>query len=326
MADAVVPLPPIWFSGQWVHAPQTRFDRNIQYAVGSLPGSLTLITWNVDAQQPYADQRLRAALDHLQFHAFPEFNGGQPPPCLILLQEIKRDAFPTLLAHPWVQAWFMIAPGSPEEGWPQGARYGYGTATLITRSLIFASSVCVHFGESEMGRNALVSDVLFGGAEPHARVLRIINTHLESLPAGAQRRALQLSFITQLLRWGGPESVVVGGIVCGDMNAIAPSDAMLPEQNELSDAWEEQRRRDRRVELPEGEDEDEDGATWGYQPPCEFPPGRLDKILYTDNDAFEVKNIRKLAIGLQMPTPEGRVDWVSDHYALLCQVEARQAT
>ena len=324
MPDTVVSVPPIWFSDQWVHAPQTSFDLNVRYAAGSLPNSITLITWNVDAQQHYGDQRLRAALDHLQFHAFPEYNGGQPPPCLILLQEVWRHAFPALLAHPWVQAWFVIAPGSPEEGWPQGARYGYGTVTLIARSLMVVASVCVHFGESEMGRNALVTDVLFGGAEPHARVLRVINTHLESLPAGAQRRALQLGFIAQLLRWGGTESVVVGGVVCGDMNAISPSDAMLPEQNELVDAWEEQRRLGRSE--GEVEDEDEDGITWGYQPPCEFPPGRLDKILYTASDAFEVENIRKLAIGLQMPTPEGRMDWVSDHCALICQVEARQAT
>ena len=225
----------------------------------------------------------------------------------------------------------MVVPGSPEEGWPQGAWYGYGTVTLVARSMMLTASVCIHFGGSEMGRNALVTDVLLAGAEPNARVMRIINTHLESLPAGAQRRVVQLGMIAQLLRWGGTESVVVGGIVCGDMNAIVPSDAMLPEQNGLLDAWEEQRRWDRRVGS-EGEDEDEDedgdgdGVTWGYQPRSEFPPGRLDKILYTDNDAFEVKDIRKLAIGLGTPTPEGRIDWVSDHYALLCQVEARQAT
>jgi tyrosyl-DNA phosphodiesterase 2 len=316
----------MWFSGQWVHAPQTPFDaNNIRYPVGSLPAYITLITWNVDAQRPYAIQRLEAALDHLQFHAFPGYNGGQPPPCLILLQELRRDAFPALLAHPWVQAWFMVGPGSPEEGWPRGAWYGYGTVTLVARSTMLTAAACVQFGESEMGRNALVTDVLFAGAEPQARVLRVVNAHLESLPAGAQRRAAQLGTIARLLRWGGGSgSVVVGGIVGGDMNAIVPSDAMLPEQNGLLDAWEERRRWDGRGVGSEGGDED--GVTWGHQPPCEFPPGRLDKILYTDSDAFEVRDIRKLAIGLQMPTPEGRVDWVSDHYALLCQVEARQAT
>ena len=232
----------------------------------------------------------------------------------------------------------MVVPGNPEEGWPRGAWYGYGTVTLVARSTMLTASACVHFGESEMGRNALVTDVLFAGAEPNARVVRVVNTHLESLPVGAQRRAVQLGTIARLLRWagGGTESVAVGGIVGGDMNAIVRSDGMIPEQNGLVDAWEERRRWDRRgvpVGLEGGdgdgdgeEDEDEDGVTWGHQPPSEFPPGRLDKILYTDSDAFEVKDIRKLAIGLQTPTPEGRIDWVSDHYALLCRVEARQAT
>jgi len=275
-----------------------------------------------------APMRLAAALDYLQLYAFPAYEGWQPPRCLILLQEVERDAFLALLAHPWVQAWFMVVPGSPQEGWPQGGSHRYGTVTLIARSVMLASSACVHFKESQMGRNALATDVLLGGAEPHARVLRVINTHLESLPAGARRRAAQLNVIARLLRSGGTEPAFVGGIVCGDMNAIALSDATLPEQNGLLDAWEEQRRRHRRhtwsrwVGL-EGEDEVEEGMTWGYQPRCEFPPGRLDKILYTDSDAFEMKGIRRLGIELRVSTPDGRMDWVSDHYGLLCNVEAR---
>jgi tyrosyl-DNA phosphodiesterase 2 len=94
------------------------------------------------------------------------------------------------------------------------------------------------------------------------------------------------------------------------------------------DAWEEQRRRHRRRRWSrrvwsEGEDGDgdEEGMTWGYQPPGEFPPGRLDKILYTESDAFEMKGIRRLGIEVKMSTLEGRLNWVSDHYGLLCRVE-----
>ena len=327
--DAVVPLRAIWFSsGQWVHAPPTPFDANARYATECLPTSLALITWNVDFFMDEAPLRLTAALDYLQLYAFPEYEGWQPPPCLILLQEVERDAFPALLSHPWVQAWFMVVPGSPQEGWPQGGLHRYGTVTLIARSIILASSGYVHFTESRMGRNALVTDVLLGGTEPRARVMRVINTHLESLPQGARKRAAQFGVIARLLRSGGTEPVFAGGIVCGDMNAIVLSDAMLPEQNGLLDAWEVQRRRDRRNRRSrwvglEGEDEDGEGVTWGYQPPCEFPPGRLDKILYTDSDAFEIKGIRRLGVELRMSTPEGRLDWVSDHYGLLCHVEVR---
>ena len=307
-----------WLPGQWVHAPQTPCDNNIP---DDLPTSLTLVTWNVDFSRPYFVERLTDALNHLE-NKLTEDKGGKPPPCLILLQEIHVHAFDTLLAHPWVREWFMVVPGSPEEGWPQDA--WYGTATLVARSVNLTASTCVHFEESQMDRNALVTDVLLGGAEPHPRVLRVINTHLESLPEGTPMRVVQLKVIAELLREGKAESGGVGGIVSGDMNAIAPSDATLPEQNGLLDAWEEKKKRD--GQGVEGEDKDDDGMTWGYQPPCQFPPGRLDKVLYTDSDAFDVKYIGKLGIEKKTTLAEGGHEWVSDHYGLLCQVEARQAT
>jgi len=318
MPDAIVPIQAVvysrqLFSRQWK---SISYDDDAQHVVEDLPTSLTLITWNVDFANEYASQRLTAALDYLRDNAFPEHKGAGPPPCIILLQEIQNTAFNTLLVHPWVKDWFMVVPGKPEEGWPRGARYG--TATLVRNIDWLAESTCVHFGESQMGRNALVTDVLLKGssgrgAEPRARLLRVVNTHLESLPMGAPNRVVQLGVIAGLLR-----DAEGGGIVGGDMNAIGPSDVTLAAQNGLLDAWEEQRRdRDWR-EGPMEEDE-EDGITWGYQPPCKYPPGRLDKILYTESDAFEVKGIRRLGIGLRTPYD----DWVSDHYALLCRVEAR---
>ncbi|KAI0300932.1 Endonuclease/exonuclease/phosphatase [Russula brevipes] len=298
MADGAVRLQAIWFSksGQWEHTPHLPYEIDAPYAAKTLPTSLILITWNVDFAQNNASPRLTAALDHLQFHAFPEYNGGQPPPCIILLQEIS----------------------SPEAGWPQGARYG--TATLVARCAPLAGSACVPYEESHMCRNALVTDVLVGGAEPHARVLRVVNTHLESLPEGTQRRVSQMGVVGRLLKEAG----IVGGIVGGDMNAIAPSDEALAEENGLADAWE--RTRSARGDDGEGDagegEEEEDGTTWGYQPRSRFPPGRLDKILYTESDGFEVRDVRRLAVGLRMPGGA----WVSDHYGLICKVEARQTT
>ncbi|KAI0250202.1 Endonuclease/exonuclease/phosphatase [Lactifluus subvellereus] len=308
MTDTIVPVRALWFSalGQWEYAPQAPYDSKASYPPDGIPASLTLVTWNVDFMNPYANERLTAALDYLQFHVFPEYRGSQPPPCLILLQEIKTDAFETLLAHPWVRAYFMVVPGSTADGWPRGAPYG--TVTLVARSALLADSRCVHFGESRMWRNGLVTDVLLGGAEPRARVLRAVNTHLESLPEGTNKRVVQMGVIAGLLREAG----TFGGIVGGDMNAIAPSDETLAEDNGLSDAWEHRR------------DGAEDGTTWGYQPIERFPPGRLDKILYTEKDDLEIKDVRRIAIGLQMPLAGGAGAWVSDHYGLVCHVEARK--
>lgn len=303
MPDAVVSIQAKRFSsGQWQYAPQSPYDN-------SLPTSLNLITWNVDFATPEANRRLTAALDYLQFHAFPEHRGGKPPHCLILLQEINIDAFNTLLAHPWVREWFRVVPGSAEAGWPKGATYG--TVTLVHAPLV--NSACVHFEESWMGRNALVTDIALGGgggsaaAENRARVLRVVNTHLESLPMGTPMRVAQMGVIGEMLKEAG---WVVGGIVGGDMNAISPSDATLAEQNGLLDAWEHAR----------ADGEEEAGTTWGYQPTNRFPPGRLDKILYTESDAFDVKDVRRVAVGLRMPGG----DWVSDHYGLACRVGIKQ--
>jgi tyrosyl-DNA phosphodiesterase 2 len=116
----------------------------------------------------------------------------------------------------------------------------------------------------------------------------------------------------------------VGGIVGGDMNAIAPSDEALAEENGLADAWERTRReRGRGKGRGRGRGgEEEDGTTWGYQPRSRFPPGRLDKILYTERDGLEVRDVRRLGVGLRMPGGA----WVSDHYGLVCKVEAQQTT
>jgi tyrosyl-DNA phosphodiesterase 2 len=159
-----------------------------------------------------------------------------------------------------------------------------------------------------MGRDALVTDnIMVGAAAEHSapRILRVINTHLESLPVGTPRRITQMGVIARLLK---EDARILGGIACGDMNAIVPSDASLPEQNGLSDAWEYHKR----------DGEEEEGAT--YQPVTRYPPGRLDKILYTESDAFDVRDVRRIAVGLKMPGGE----WVSDHYGLACHVGVRQ--
>ncbi|KAH9068403.1 hypothetical protein EDB83DRAFT_2518752 [Lactarius deliciosus] len=244
MTDSIIPIQAIWFttSGQWEYAPPAPYDSKASYAADTLPTSLSLVTWNVDFAAPHPKPRLKAALDYIQFHAFPQFNGGQPPPCLILLQEIKAEAFDVLLAHPWIRAWFMVVPGSAEDGWPRYA--GYGTVTLVARSAPLTGSLCVHFAESRMWRNALVTDVVLGGAEPHAYILRVANTHLESLPEG-----------TSAAR-GADE---------GDRRPAEGREGVRWDPNGLLDAWEQRQNRD------------EDSTTWGYQPRSRFPPGRLDR-------------------------------------------------
>lgn len=168
-----------------------------------------------------------------------------------------------------------------------------------------------------MNRNALLVDLKLcvpvrrqSENTPRVIKLRVGNTHLESLPQGAEYRPRQLGLVTDVLE----SEEVFGGIVCGDMNNIGPTDQGMPEKLGLVDAYKEGE-----------EEEEEEGYTWGYQPSCEFPPGRLDKILYTapanSGVTFEVGVPKRIGLGLK--TPSGH--YASDHYGLTSIVRVKAA-
>ncbi|GBE88373.1 hypothetical protein SCP_1301880 [Sparassis crispa] len=132
-------------------------------------------------------------------------------------------------------------------------------------------------------------------------VMRIANTHLESLPQGTPVRPGQLALISRLLK----QPDVDGGVVGGDMNAIAPSDARIHLDAGLLDAY-------------TGHPNDHNGFTWGYQPLSEYPPARLDKLFYTpevfgDPPPFVRVHPPEL-VGETLITSRGQ--WASDHYGL----------
>lgn len=203
-----------------------------------------------------------------------------------------------------------------------------------------------------MGRFALIVDLLLAQPQPqpteaeadkcdeskddHARhednksdeldpvVFRVANVHLESLPQGAQARPEQLDIVARALR----EQGIFGGIVCGDMNAILERDRNTPLDVGLVDAY-------------IGDDNDTSCHTWGYQPPCPYAPGRLDKILCTppagpetsedgssETDGgspatrlmpgrFSLSKPERVGVGLQTSVSKTCTVWASDHYGLI---------
>ena len=240
-----------------------------------------------------------SVLGYIQKDVFRCKAGETPEPCCILLQEVHVRAFHVILDNDWVRKHFTITPVTPEK-WPN--RSVYGNVTLVSRSIPVSQAWSLEFGGSEMSRNAFLVDLKLDVPEHGTPpvTLRVANTHLESLPRGAGSRPLQMSLIAKLLK----ESGLHGGIVGGDMNAIGPSDIPIVANVGLVDAW-------------QGDDEDEDGYTWGYQPPDrQFPPGRLDKILMTPGRRMEVEEPRKVGVGVK--TVDGA--WTSDHFGLLTRV------
>lgn len=266
-----------------------------------MPSWMRLVTWNVDFAAKKPKKRLVAALGYIQREVFGCSTPSQrPDPCCILLQEVSVSAFTVILTNDWVQRYFVVTPSSTDK-WPCNATYG--TVTLVSRTIPVSNAFTIDFGNSQMRRNALFVDVkLCVPVSPHMPRLsngivtvRIANTHLESLPVGEPARPLQMRLIAESLQ----EYELRGGIVAGDMNAIGPSDTTLPEECGLMDAW-------------QNGDDDEEGFTWGYQPTSQYPPGRLDKVLFTMRGGFEVEVPQRFGVGERTESGE----WISDHFGL----------
>ena len=270
-----------------------------------LPSTLRLLTWNVDFASKSPKRRLAAGLEYIRQEVFRcKTPSERPEPCCILLQEVSSQAFPLILTNEWVQRSFLVVPSATDK-WPAGATYG--NVTLVSRTIPVCGTFTIDFSNSGMYRNGLFVDVKLAMPAPlHATRLsdgmvqvRIANTHLESLPQGARARPEQMRIIAESLQ----EYDLHGGVVGGDMNAIGPMDLRIAEEVGLTDAW-------------QGPNEDEEGFTWGYQPRCQYPTARLDKVLWFSRGGLEVEEPVRVGVGAKY----GSGEWISDHYGLVTNV------
>ncbi|KAG1842018.1 Endonuclease/exonuclease/phosphatase [Suillus subalutaceus] len=301
--DAQIPLRAVRYSSR-----KKRWAQTSNCARGvrePLPSVFRLVTWNIDFTAPDKKKRLLTALSYIQQHVLDcRTVSERPEPCCILLQEVHESVFTQILNAEWVRRCFIVVPTSVDK-WPDQAKYG--NVTLVSRTIPVVNVSTIEFSNSNMERNALFVDIKLSVPahedEPHLSggivTLRVANTHLESMPQGTEARPRQLQLIAAALRGRG----IFGGIVAGDMNAISPTDETIVEAAGLYDAW-------------EGDDNDDEGFTWGYQPRGRLPPGRLDKVLTTGQEGFIVDEPERIGIGEAI----GRDKWVSDHYGLVTRV------
>jgi tyrosyl-DNA phosphodiesterase 2 len=151
------------------------------------PSWVRIVTWNVDFMQRGAPQRLAAALAYLRKSVFKcGTEADAPEPCCILLQEVHEHAFDAVREDAWVRRHFVVVPDGAGGAF---ATY-YGQVTLVARTVPVLRAYSLEFGETRMGRTALVVDVLMsapgagagagddGGGWRRA-TMRIANTHLE---------------------------------------------------------------------------------------------------------------------------------------------------
>ncbi|KAI0649135.1 Endonuclease/exonuclease/phosphatase [Trametes meyenii] len=253
------------------------------------PTELRLLTWNVDFMGAHNDDRIRRILGYLETAIL----SSTPAPSVILLQELDVRSQAAILASEWVRKHYAMFPTTPEP-WP----HQYGNATLVSRSIPFQNAQMLQFANSRMGRTAIFVDVPIRLTDSVTRVVRIANTHLESLPQGTKMRPKQLSVIAEMLR----ARDVGAGVVGGDMNMIGDhKDQTIHVAAGLDDA----------CQSPD----DPSCYTWGYQPPTSFPPRRLDRVFFTGKHVC-VGDVE--VVGKDLRTKKGQ--WVSDHCGLVTSI------
>lgn len=102
--------------------------------------------------------------------------------------------------------------------------------------------------------------------------------------------------------------------MAGDFNAIEGFDVGLGESNGLRDAYLE----------AGGEEEAEEGWTWGMQSPhTRFPCRRMDKVLFCGK-GVEVRGLERFGAGVQVEVegtgPGQETQFVTDHLGLMADV------
>lgn len=281
---------------------------------------LALLVWNIDFMLPYAEARMAAGLATLRGLV------NQLPPttaAIIFLQECVLSDLNAIAAATWVRDRFHLSD-LDHQNWGSGH---YGTTTLVDRRLQPAAVFRVHYEKTRMERDALFTDVMLppagagaGGRSRGApsRLLRLCNTHLESLALEPPYRPPQARVFAGYLH----EKGVTGALAGGDFNAIQDFDRSLHASNGLKDAY---------LELG-GREDSEEGYTWGQQAATflreRFGLARMDKVYFCGG--LELKSFERFGADVQLEDPEqGRglvglgfeKPWITDHLGIKAEFE-----
>ncbi|KAF2249818.1 hypothetical protein BU26DRAFT_290322 [Trematosphaeria pertusa] len=269
------------------------------------PKALRLMSWNIDILVDFAEERMSAALSYLS-----DLVSSTPAsiPVLIYLQEMGTSDLRQIREAPWVQQRFYITDFD-QTNWLFDL---CGTTMLIDRRLKVSNVFRVPW-YSALDRDGLFVDIpLSSNSSAEAKVLRLCNTHLESLVADPPIRPVQMESAGKYLR----EPQVAAALLAGDLNAIQPFDRTLHSENGLLDAY---------LELGGKEDSD-DGYTWGYQVPQalrdRFGCSRMDKIFF--RGGLRAEKFERIGMGVKAAEEHrismrdtGQEEYVTDHYGVM---------
>ncbi|KAI1177819.1 endonuclease/exonuclease/phosphatase family protein [Nemania sp. FL0916] len=281
---------------------------------------LALFSWNIDFMLPHASPRMRAALSELQTRI-----AGLPPTTavVVFLQECVSSDLEDIGAAPWVRKGF-VRTDLDSKNWASGL---YGTTTLVDRRLKVGRVFRAHFEKTRMERDALFVDVCFpparcedmeGRERKDGKIIRLCNTHLESLAQDPPYRPPQVALAAKFMK----EESVHGALLAGDLNAIQPFDRTLHTAHGLSDAY---------LSLGGVEDSDE-GYTWGQQAAPElrrlYGCSRMDKVWFCGG--VTVDKFARFGADVEVAEEDVRKEivnwggfekgWVTDHLGVWAEV------
>ncbi|KAH8675538.1 Endonuclease/exonuclease/phosphatase [Xylariales sp. PMI_506] len=305
-ADEPYPQPYFAFdaaSQQW----ESRTVSAEEKAQATAPGitKLALASWNVDFMLPQAEARMTAALITLQ-----NLSAQLPSTTavVIFLQECVESDLSTIAGQPWIRDNFHIT----DLDTTYWASSYYGTTVLVDRRLPITSLFRVHYSKTRMERDALFVDVALG--QDQAKVIRLCNTHLESLALEPPFRPLQVQIMAKYMH----ADEIDGAVAAGDFNAIQDSDEKLHSDNVLKDAY---------LELG-GQEHSDQGYTWGQQAATllreRFGCSRMDKVYYC-GQPLGLRSFERFGQGVVLEDKEQQDElvglgfdkaWITDHLGI----------
>ncbi|RMZ10268.1 hypothetical protein D0864_01301 [Hortaea werneckii] len=286
-------------NGVWqAHNPSSR-----ETAKPAAVKSIMLYSWNIDFMLPFPDSRMRIALLHLEDQV-SRHNASTAT--VIFLSECLHSDLRLITSDPWVQKAFHITDMD-------------GSYWQSDRRLPIESCFRVHYEQTRMERDALFVDIKMGEQE---KLIRLCNTHLESLALEPPLRPLQMQLCAQYMH----DSTVDGAVLAGDLNAIQDFDRRLHFDNDLKDAY---------LELGGTEDDAEAGHTWGQQAATaqrqKFGTSRMDKVFSCGDvvcTAFE-----RFGAGIELQDEGEREEilklgfdrpWITDHLGVRSEFSLRE--
>ncbi len=279
--------------------------------------SIALYSWNIDFMLPFGETRMKAALDHLG--GLVQSLASKPSVApVILLQECTPEDLVTLSSNPWIRERFILTDLDATY-W---ATNHFGTTMLLDARLPITSVFRVHYSQTKMDRDAFFVDVAIG-INDEGKIIRLCNSHLESLAMDPPMRPAQVRLIAGYLH----ANQIHGALAAGDFNAIQPFDRTLHEDNKLKDAYLEQG----------GKEDSDEGYTWGQQAATKFREqfgcSRMDKVYFCGG----LKLLGFSRFGQDVEIPEGEVKqkdelvalgfdkpWITDHIGVTARFEVVQ--